>query len=403
MKSILLMISPIMAQDGTTDLVVKDKMIRECGMFKYHSKKYLTNVKNFVGLYTIETVQRCMQLCCEYEKFNCQSFSYSERLGVCNLIPDDITEQKSSKDLQDSTIYNFYLRIPFSYNSDYNLNYNDGKCYQRRLLSYRWRWENPRKAIEKGPYIPHCDKASGIFFKKQCDAGHATDTIHISKGFAKVKNEQEDQIETTCFCIDDDGNPLEETRSQPEESTRLICSDAEWFVTYMKWRKRHFHDWFPIFDAYLDSVKAESNIEQRGCPTSVGISLCHDSERQCYVDHFGCRYCHCVIEYSAIIDGTCVVSSPVQVPCIANGQKIRSVSKCASQECCFEEDPITNQINCFKRRDMISDTTLVVNWDADRKYVHYLYNLWKDAIATYKKGTTPPPQFPGTTASERDI
>ena len=73
-----------------------------------------------------------MQECCEYKKFQCQSFSYSERLGVCNLIPYDVTEQKTSKDLQESSIYNFYLRIPFFNKTESNLNYNDGKCYQRR-------------------------------------------------------------------------------------------------------------------------------------------------------------------------------------------------------------------------------------------------------------------------------
>ena len=73
-----------------------------------------------------------MGLCCGYTKFQCRSFSYSEKLFVCNLIPDFITAAKSSKDLDESNIYDFYLRIPFFDKDEDELDYNDGKCYQRR-------------------------------------------------------------------------------------------------------------------------------------------------------------------------------------------------------------------------------------------------------------------------------
>jgi len=32
-------------------------MIRECGMFKFHPRRYLGGVKTFEGLYTIDSVQ----------------------------------------------------------------------------------------------------------------------------------------------------------------------------------------------------------------------------------------------------------------------------------------------------------------------------------------------------------
>ena len=57
--------------------------------------------------------------------------------------------------------------------------------------------------------------------------------------------------------------------------------------------------------------------------------------------------------FSAIIDGTCAVSSSAQQPCLADGEEIESVSKCASAECCFQEEPFTKKINCYKRKGEI--------------------------------------------------
>ena len=40
------------------------------------------------------------------------------------------------------------------------------KKYIFRLTAFRWRWENPRKELHKGPYIPRCE-SDGDFIPKQ--------------------------------------------------------------------------------------------------------------------------------------------------------------------------------------------------------------------------------------------
>ena len=36
------------------------------------------------------------------------------------------------------------------------------------------------------------------------------------------------------------------------------------------------------------------------CPSSVSERLCDESERECFTDELGCRFCHCAIEYSGM-------------------------------------------------------------------------------------------------------
>ena len=54
----LLLFSPLTAAQGDGfKVVVRDRMIRQCGMFKFHQGRYLTGVKNFKSEYTVDTVQ----------------------------------------------------------------------------------------------------------------------------------------------------------------------------------------------------------------------------------------------------------------------------------------------------------------------------------------------------------
>lgn len=93
--------------------------------------------------------QECMEKCCYRTDFRCQSFAYSEKKKICNLISREFTEQKSSKDLEKTPLYNFYLRIEF-FNRDQDENfYDDGVCYQKRFEQKKtniFKWLFPWKA-----------------------------------------------------------------------------------------------------------------------------------------------------------------------------------------------------------------------------------------------------------------
>lgn len=87
-----------------------------------------------------------MEKCCYRTDFRCQSFAYSEKKKICNLISREFTEQKSSKDLEKTPLYNFYLRIDF-FNKDQDENfYDDGACYQKRSDFLNFLPYSPKKA-----------------------------------------------------------------------------------------------------------------------------------------------------------------------------------------------------------------------------------------------------------------
>ena len=101
----------------------------------------------------------------------------------------------------------------------------------------------------------------------------------------------------------------------------------------------------------------------------------------------------------ALIDGTCDVPLELRESCEQKigGGEITSVSRCASAECCFETGSFSQRVDCFKKRAAISDESLVLNWDADRVYVSYLYNHWLNTVQlfTAEANSTGPPLFPG--------
>lgn len=87
-----------------------------------------------------------MEKCCYRTDFRCQSFAYSEKKKICNLISREFTEQKSSKDLEKTPLYNFYLRIDF-FNKDQDENfYDDGACYQKRSHLINFHSFSPKTA-----------------------------------------------------------------------------------------------------------------------------------------------------------------------------------------------------------------------------------------------------------------
>ena len=101
----------------------------------------------------------------------------------------------------------------------------------------------------------------------------------------------------------------------------------------------------------------------------------------------------------ALIDGTCDVPVELRESCEQKigGGEITSVSRCASAECCFETGSFSQRVECFKERAAITDESLVLNWDADRVYVSYLYNHWVKTVQlfTAEANSTGPPLFPG--------
>lgn len=44
-------------RDGSLQVVVKEKTIRECGMFKFYAGRFLGGVKEFESEYPVATVQ----------------------------------------------------------------------------------------------------------------------------------------------------------------------------------------------------------------------------------------------------------------------------------------------------------------------------------------------------------
>ncbi|CBY23555.1 unnamed protein product [Oikopleura dioica] len=362
-------------------------------MFAFHERSYVPGVRDydFDPRYPVDSVLDCMELCCSETSFRCQSFSYWRQNRICNLIKFEATSAKSIKsDIQQSANYDFYARVPF-FNETENAIFNDGKCYQKRLAAFRWRWENPRLPMSAGPYVPICDDEGAKFVAKQCDTRKYTQ--------AAFQNQWSDSPDFSCFCVDQEGNKLELTESGPSEANNLDCTNGEFFNSYFQWRKQHFDEWLPSFDLYLKKKQIPVDLSTRVCPNSVPLAACKNKERVCFDDYFGCRFCHCNIPNSALIDGTCDVPLELRESCeqkIGSGE-ITSVSRCASAECCFETGSFSQRVDCFKKRAAISDESLVLNWDADRVYVSYLYNHWLNTVQlfTAEANSTGPPLFPG--------
>merc|ERR1712154_406872 len=111
----------------------------------------------------------------------------------------------------------FYARIPFFNETTELAVFSDGKCYQKRLESFRWRWENPRVPMEMGPYVPVCEEEGAKFKPKQCDTQKYTQ--------AAFQNQWSDSPNFSCFCVDQEGNELAPTKSGPAEADKLDCTD----------------------------------------------------------------------------------------------------------------------------------------------------------------------------------
>ncbi|CAG5109700.1 Oidioi.mRNA.OKI2018_I69.chr2.g4205.t1.cds [Oikopleura dioica] len=212
--------------------------------------------------------------------------------------------------------------------------------------------------MEMGPYVPVCEEEGAKFKTKQCDTQKYTQ--------AAFQNQWSDSPNFSCFCVDQEGNELALTKSGPSEAENLDCRDGEFFSQYIQWRKQHFDEWLPSFDLYLKKKQIPVDLSER-----------------------------------ALIDGTCDIPRELRESCqqrdLIGGGEITSVSRCASAECCFETSERTQRVECFKKRAKVSDESLVLNWDADRIYISYLYNHWVKTVQqfTAEANSTGPPLFPG--------
>ena len=54
-----------------------------------------------------------------------------------------------------------------------------------------------------------------------------------------------------CYCVEESGMEIDNTRTGPFERARLNCNHAKWITHYIKWREHHFGKWIHTFKDYL--------------------------------------------------------------------------------------------------------------------------------------------------------
>ena len=45
-----------------------------------------------------------------------------------------------------------------------------------------------------------------------------------------------------CYCVEESGMEIDNTRTGPFERARLNCNYAKWITHYIKWREHHFRN-----------------------------------------------------------------------------------------------------------------------------------------------------------------
>ena len=170
------------------------------------------------------------------------------------------------------------------------------------IKAFRSRWANPIEPIENGPLIPACNYTDGSYLPKQCDPStyepENFPDFFLEDGRVIEANRQEikftvenlpnpnpdrpllnikdfrihllvrSEIRTPgilgsdersldpfqrveCYCVEETGIEIDNTRTGPFERARLNCNHAKWITHYIKWREHHFGKWIHTFKDYL--------------------------------------------------------------------------------------------------------------------------------------------------------
>ena len=118
-----------------------------------------------------------------------------------------------------------------------------------KIKAFRSRWANPIEPIENGPLIPACNYTDGSYLPKQCDP-----STYEPENFPDFFLEDGRVIEANrveCYCVEESGMEIDNTRTGPFERARLNCNHAKWITHYIKWREHHFGKWIHTFKDYL--------------------------------------------------------------------------------------------------------------------------------------------------------
>jgi len=314
------------------------QIIRSCGMFKLYKNRYLSGVKKFETV--TGSLKECMETCCKsreiYDSFECHSFSYSATSNYCQLM-----EEKTTAKMQENGFYNFYLREPLVKKGVETAT----TCYEKRYRAFEWHWNNPAdETAEQAPYIPECEPGQNGFEAKQCK----TVWNDKSKSLRTIPHE--------CFCVDKRGNELPGTRAESLTADQLDCTHAAWYTEYLVWRKSQFGAWFETFNAFLTKKEFDITKLPRACPASVQEEMCDETNRICYDDYFGCRYCHCALDIKPLIAGICsLVRQDNPKQCLTKaGNKVDSIKKCLAMGCCYTVDAAKTKIACYEQSGTVA-------------------------------------------------